>query len=104
MQIKCLVVGISLETWFKGTRDERQVKQLNLLDCDTQCQMKETFDYTPSEEELKLMEPEALRMGTISLGVTQFAVNNGRLRVARGKIDVGTIPPSARKGTTAPTE
>lgn len=102
MQVKVLCVGLSDETWFKGTKDERKVKQLNLLDTDTFCQVKETFDYViPKEEEDKL-DPEALRMSTFTLGVSVWQKENGRLKASRGKIDLGTVPAVAFRRVGSP--
>lgn len=99
MIVKALVVGVVEETWFKGTKDERKVKQLNLMDTDKFCQMKESFDYTPKEEELAVLDLEHLELSVITVGVSMFTKENGRLKVTRGKIDLDTVPATARRGS-----
>lgn len=102
MQIKALVVGISDEVWFKGTRDERKVQQLNCLDrvsCAGQ-KLKNTFDYTPSAEELLTINVPALDGQLITIGVSDIQVSNARMKV-RGRIDLETLPPELLRGTVA---
>lgn len=103
MKLTVLIVGVEEATWFKGTRDERKVKQLNCLDTDKFCQCKETFDYTPNQDEVAALNLEELLMSEITLGVSTFQKENGRLKASRGKIDLATVPAKARKTTeTAP--
>ena len=102
MECKVLIVGISDETWYRGTKDERVVKTLNCLDRVTTAgqKLKNTFDYTPDSEELKKINLSALEMQPMTLGVSEWFVNNGRLK-ARGRIVLDSVPPHAMEGSVA---
>jgi hypothetical protein len=97
MKIEGLIVDLTEEVWFKGTKDERKVKGLVLLDrvsCAGQ-KMKNTFDYTPSLEELAQLNISALDGQHVVIGVNDVAVNNGRMRV-RGKLDMEALPAAVK--------
>jgi len=104
MKLEVLVVGLTDEVWFKGTRDERAAKGLNCLDrvsCAGQ-KIKETFDYYPSPDELSHLNVASLEGQTITIGVSSLAMSNGRLKV-RGKLDMDALPASAKlNGASAP--
>lgn len=96
MRVKVMVVGITPETWFRGTKDERQVNLLNCLDVERHVgqAVKDTFDYNPTEEERKQIDLDKLLMQPILIGVSGFKISNARLKV-NGAIDVGSVPSAA---------
>lgn len=95
-KVKFLCVGILDEVWYKGEKNEKRVKSLNLLDSEPfqGHQMKATMGYTPSAEETKEIDLDKLLMQPIVLGVSDpFTVNN---RVNwRGAIDRSSLPKGA---------
>jgi len=94
MLIKVLCVGWAPELWGKDkpVKDQRHVKRLNLVDCDTFCQVKDTFDYVPSKDEEERIDFDKITMATFTLGVSAWDKEHGRLKATRGKIDLGTVP------------
>lgn len=105
MKLNVFVAGVAHETWFRDTRDERQVCVLNCLDREAFLGMKfkQTFDYGPSREEAEALDLDKLDGVTLSIAVENIkAVNGGRLKVL-GKIDRSTIPAEAlRNGKQTP--
>jgi len=100
MKIPVYIAGVLPETWFRDTRDERQVWCLNCLDTQTHLgvKMRQTFDYVLTADEMKLLQPAELDGQDIVLAVSDVRISNGRLRVT-GKIDLSTVPESARLQT-----
>lgn len=97
MRLNVMIVGISHETWFRGTRDERQVSLLNCLDRDAflGIKFKQTFDYAPSAEELEKLDLEKLDGVMTTLAVQEIKpTNGGRLKMS-GKLDMSTLPKEA---------
>jgi len=94
VQLKVLCVGWSPELWGKDKplKEQRNVKRLNLIDCDTFCQVKDTFDYVPTRDEEERIDFDKIAMQTFTLGVSAWEKEHGRLKATRGKIDLGTIP------------
>jgi len=94
MKAKCLVASVNNETWFAGQKDERQVVTLNLLDADAHLgkKIKQTFDYTPSQDEAKELDLPALDMQMIVIAVSEISAGaGGRLKI-RGEIDRSALP------------
>ncbi len=97
------VAGVTHDVWFRGSRDERQVTLLNCLDRTAHegRKLKQTFDYTPSQEEAEAIELEKLEGASITLAVDEIkAANGGRLKF-RGKIDRGSVPKGALRAAAA---
>jgi len=94
MKVDILCVGVNHETWFRGTRDERQVSVLNCLDRAQHLglKLKNTFDYNPAPDEVAELFLEKLDGLPLTIAVSEIrAANAGRLTM-RGKIDRGTLP------------
>ena len=103
MKVEVYVAGVSHEVWFRGSRDERQVTLLNCLDrmAHEGLKLKQTFDYTPTEEERETIELEKLEGALLVLGVEEIkAANGGRLKF-KGKIDRGSVPKQALRSNGA---
>jgi len=103
MKVEVYVAGVSHEVWFRGSRDERQVTLLNCLDRSVHdgLKLKQTFDYTPNEEEREAIELEKLDGASLILGVEEIkAANGGRLKF-KGKIDRGSVPKQALRSNGA---
>jgi hypothetical protein len=97
MKIDVYVAGVSKETWFRGSRDERQVMLLNCLDRSAHdgMKLKQTFDYTPTAEEGEAFDVEKLDGATLVLAVEEIKpANGGRLKF-KGKIDRNSVPKTA---------
>lgn len=96
MKAKVLVLGVSSQTWFRGTRDERAVPCLNCMDAETLDgkAIKQTFDYFPSEDENKEIDLTKLNMQPLVLAVEDIRPGNGRLTF-RGSIDRSSLPKGA---------
>ena len=104
MYCKAMVVGVVQETWFRGKRDERQVQVLNCLDvaCEHGGQMKQTFDYTPSQEESGSLDLSKLLMQSVYIGITDISVGGGGRLKLKGSLDLSAIHVSARLAAEAP--
>lgn len=103
MKLQVLVVGLNHETWFRDTRDERQVTTLNCLDRETHLgeKLKQTFDYNPTPEETAEIDLEKLDGEKLLLAVREIkAATGGRLSM-RGKIDRASVPASAVRNGSA---
>lgn len=103
MKGEFLCVGVIPETWFKGEKEERDVKILNLLDktMHNNQLIRQTIDYVPAEEELETIDVEKLDGAKITIGVSDIMFKNSRLKL-RGRLDVTTLPPGAlRNGNGA---
>jgi len=97
MKVEILVAGIAREVWFRGKRDERQVTVLNCLDRNAHdgLKLKQTFDYTPTQEEQEGIDLDKLDGVSLVLAVDEIkAANGGRLKF-RGKIDRSSVPKGA---------
>ena len=94
MKIEILVAGVAREVWFRGKRDERQVTVLNCLDRNAHdgLKLKQTFDYTPTQDEQEALDLDKLDGTSLVLAVDEIkAANGGRLKF-RGKIDRASVP------------
>src|SRR5262245_9240285 len=103
MKIEVYVAGVSHEVWFRGSRDERQMTLLNCLDRTSHegLKLKQTFDYTPTNEEQQAIELEKLDGLSLVLAVEEIkAANGGRLKF-RGKIDRASVPKQALRNNGA---
>lgn len=103
MKLPILVVGVTSDQWFRGTRDERQVTVLNCFDGETFLgkKLKDTFDYTPTEDEQKALDLTKLEGSRITISVDGIkAASGGRLKF-RGEIDRSTLPKGALKDVPA---
>jgi len=97
MKAKVYVAGIESQTWFQGSRDERDVPMLNCLDSDAHLGMKlkQTFDYMLSRDEATELKLDPIEGAIIVLSITEFKPGaGGRLR-ASGQIDRSTLPKGA---------
>jgi len=101
MKLTILVAGVTTDTWFKGTRDERAVLNLNCLDADAHdgLKLKQTFDYTPTQDEQKELDFNGLEGVKIVLAVEEIKAGAGGRLKMRGKIDRSTLP---KANSTAP--
>ena len=103
MKIEILVAGVAREVWFRGKRDERQVTVLNCLDRNAHdgLRLKQTFDYTPTQDEQEALDLDKLDGASLVLAVDEIkAANGGRLKF-RGKIDRASVPKGAVRVVTA---
>jgi len=104
MKLPILVVGVSSDQWFRGTRDERAVTVLNCFDSESFLgkKLKDTFDYTPTEDEQKQLDLTKLEGAKIIISVDGIkAASGGRLKF-RGEIDRSTLPKGiARDGVAS---
>lgn len=93
MKIKALVVAVSDETWFKGTRDERAVCIPNLLDAEAHdgILMKNTFDYSPGQEDAGI-EWHALVGKPIVFACREIKQGQGGRLKMSGKVDRSSLP------------
>lgn len=97
MKLNVFVAGVAHETWFRDTRDERQVTILNCLDRDAflGMKLKQTFDYAPTQEEAADIDLEKLDGCTLALAVESMKSSTaGRFKVS-GKIDRAGVPKEA---------
>jgi hypothetical protein len=97
MRIKCLVVGVVQESWFRGTKDERQVTILNLIDRDVFLghKLRDAFDYQPTKEETEQINLASLDGAEISLGVHVLKPSSGGRFKLIGSIDRSGLPKTA---------
>ena len=103
MRVEVYVAGVSKDTWFRGTRDERQVSVLNCLDRQAHegRKFKQTFDYTPTPEEVEQIDIEKLDGAHLVLGVEDIKPTNGGRLKFRGSIDRSSLPKGALRDNTA---
>lgn len=97
-------MGISTEVWFRDTKDQRQVQQLNLLDIDSHegHKIKQTMDYTPSKEESESLDLSKLDMVPLLIGVSEIrAATGGRIKIL-GRIDLTSVPKQALRVSAQP--
>lgn len=100
MKVEVYVAGVAKEVWFRGSRDERQVSVLNCLDSKAHdgLKLKQTFDYTPTQEESDAIDLEKLDGAALVLAVDEIkAANGGRLKF-KGRIDRASVPKQALRG------
>ena len=103
MRVEVYVAGVSKDTWFRGTRDERQVSVLNCLDRQAHegMKFKQTFDYTPTPEEVEQIDIDRLDGATVVLAVEDIKPTNGGRLKFRGKIDRSSLPKGTLRDNTA---
>lgn len=102
MQIKALIVQDRAETWFSGSRDERAVRIFTCLDQDTVQPMPNTFDYRPSQDELKGLDGKPVLNQPCELAVRSITPAKGGRLVMAGKIlSIAGKPVNGAKSTTA---
>lgn len=102
MKMEVYVAGVGEETWFRETKDERQVVVLTLLDAKAHdchdgtagVKLKQTFDYVPSKEENAVIDLQKLDGETIIFAASEISPGNGRIKM-RGKLDRASIPKAA---------
>lgn len=102
MKVEVLIAGVTHDTWFRGTRDERQVTNLNCLDMTAHLglKLKQTFDFVPSKEDADGIDLEALEGRRITVAVSEIKAGSaGRLKFA-GQIDRSSLPKEALNGGT----
>lgn len=97
MKLNVFVAQVTPETWFRDTRDERQVLKLSCLDRESFLGLKlvQTFDYMPSQEEAEEIDLMKLDGASVALSVSEFKPANGGRLVAKGKLDRSTLPKEA---------
>jgi len=103
MKAKTLIIGVGTDTWFKGKPEEKKVPCLNCVDAENHLDQicKESFDYLPSDEEVKELDLGALMGASVILAVRQIKPGNGgRLRFV-GQIDRSTLPKSSVRNGAA---
>jgi len=86
MKITATCVQDRPEVWFKGTKEERAVRILTMLDTDTDEPMPNTFDYRPSREELAEHGQGALMGKSLTVGVRAITPAKGGRLVMMGRI------------------
>lgn len=74
------------DTWFKGSRDERAVRALTLLDTDTENPMPNTMDYRLSAEEMKEIPAGSLNQKSVTISVRDIKPGNGGRLVLVGSL------------------
>jgi len=97
MKIEVLVAGVTAETWFRETKDERQVTMLTCLDQSPLPvpRLKQTFEYQPTREEASQIDLTKLDGQKITVGIREVKPSNGgRLKMV-GEIDRATLPKGA---------
>jgi hypothetical protein len=101
MRVEIYVAGVSKETWFRDTKDQRQVSVLNCLDRQAHdgLKIKQTFDYTPSVDEVEAIDIDKLDGATLVLGIEEIKPTNGGRLKFRGKIDRSSLPKGALRST-----
>lgn len=91
-----MVVQDRLETWFKGKKDEKEVRTWTVLDAENDPrveQMVETFDYRPSEEEEKAVPLGKARMVELEVACRKFfTAPSGRVTFLGRLITFGGKP------------
>lgn len=100
MRIEAMIIGVSKDTWFRGSRDEREVTVLNCVEHKSVMgkKLRETFEYTLGKEELALADWGALEFTPVVLVVEHIRVGTaGRIRFA-GVIDQSSLPKKAASG------
>lgn len=97
MKIIALCVGVVHETWFRDTRDERQVSLLSLVDADSFLDKKlgQMLTYAPSPDEQKELLLDKLDMVKLSIAVSEIRPSQGGKLGIRGMIDRSTVPAAA---------
>jgi len=105
MRITGTVLSVEKETWFKGSKDQRDVKMLNLLDrskhhTDGEPRMKNTYDFTVDREDSDI-DLDKLVGVEVGLMCSKATVSDGsRLRltgrILREKLPAGAVgsPPA----------
>lgn len=94
MRLKVTVVDDAPETWFKGTRDQRDVRTLLLLDAEPflNTRFKNTLEYTLLEEDAEKIPPGTLVGQVVNLAVRELKPGTGgRLKVS-GALDLSVLP------------
>lgn len=94
MKISATLVQDRDETWFKGQKDEREVRVFTMLDTDPTEPMPNTFDYRPSKEETDSISKGALIGRVLEIAVRKIEPAKGGRLVFSGKL-VGGLNGSA---------
>ena len=103
MKVEVYVAGVAHEVWFRDSKDERQVLVLNCLDRTAHegLKLKQTFDYTPTKEEVEAIDLDKLDGANLILAIDEIkAANGGRLKF-KGKIDRNSVPKQALRNNGA---
>jgi hypothetical protein len=97
MRITGTVLAVENETWFKGTKDERAVPQLNCLDLirNGEPHMKNTFDFTIAREDADIAVESLIGCEVTFLTNKASVSSGGRLsfsgRILRDKLPKGAL-------------
>lgn len=94
MKLPVQVVDDTPEVWFKGTRDERGVRNLLLLDAEPYLgtRFKNTLEYTLSEEEGKQIPLGSLTGLKVNLAVREMKPGQGGRMKLSGQLDLSGLP------------
>lgn len=94
-----MINDVSSEKWFRGSRDEREVPILIVIDRHRGWNGRlcsQSMRYVPSAEETQQVDFSKLLDQTIDISVQTLKFDRDQLKVT-GAIDYSTIPAQARK-------
>jgi len=87
MLINATVVNVAQETWFQGTKDERQVDMLNLIDRDFESgQTMQRAFVLHLPKEMGTTHAKSLLGKDVKIGVRDWKINKGGVLQAVGRI------------------
>lgn len=94
MQVNAIIIGVSQDTWFRGSRDERQVTVLVCAEKDKVMgrKLRTTFEYTLGKDEVELANWSSMEFHPITLVVDTVKVGTGGQIRFGGIIDQSTLP------------
>lgn len=95
MKLTALCVQDRCETWFKGSKDERDQRILTLMDADRDTPMPASMDFRLNVEDEKQHAPGSLHLKEITISVRAIAPGKGGRLVLSGSLVNGKAGPGA---------
>lgn len=94
MKLRVTVESDEADTWFKGTKDERAVRNLLLRDAEPYLGTKfgGFLEYTLTREEMDKIAPGALVDKAINVAVKMFKPGQGGRTKIQGALDLSGLP------------
>lgn len=99
MNAKFMITNIGTETWFRGTRDEREVPTFTVIDRDRSWNeqvLKQSLNLRIRQEDLEKLHPIQLLDQTVIVSIEKITSSKDLLIIS-GALDFRSVPESAKK-------